>query len=40
MKKQVFKGLKIIEFWVGVNIIGIPEIHQHKLVKYTNEKMY
>jgi uncharacterized membrane protein YozB (DUF420 family) len=40
MLKQVFKSIKIIEFWIGVNIIGLPEIHQHKRVIYTNHITY
>ena len=38
LKNRIFKGLITIEFWIGVNIIGIPEIHTHELAKYQFKK--
>ena len=29
-----FIGFKLIEFIIGVNIIGLPEIHTHKKAVY------
>jgi hypothetical protein len=39
MKTNIFKKLKIIEFWIGVNIIGLPIIHKHNRVIYTKQRM-
>lgn len=30
MIKKVFRKLASVYFYVGVNIIGLPEIHMHK----------
>lgn len=34
IKNRIFKGIIKVEFWIGVNIIGIPQIHTHELAKY------
>ena len=34
MKKLFFK----VYFYIGVNVIGIPEIHKHTVNFYTNAK--
>jgi hypothetical protein len=28
------KLITFIDFWIGVNVIGIPEIHTHDLKQY------
>lgn len=38
LKNKIFKGIIKIEFWIGVNIIGIPEIHTHELAQYKQSK--
>ena len=38
LKNRIFKGLITIEFWIGVNVIGIPEVHTHELAKYQLSK--
>jgi hypothetical protein len=38
MRKRIFKELIKIEFWVGVNVIGLPQIHTHELAIYKQEK--
>lgn len=40
MKKSKIKIIRIY-FWIGVNIIGIPEIKEHRLSeKYRSESKY
>ena len=31
---RIFKGVISIIFYIGVNVIGIPEIYTHKLALY------
>lgn len=38
VKNRIFKGIIKIEFWIGVNVIGIPQIHTHKLAHYKSSK--
>jgi hypothetical protein len=38
LKNRIFKGIIKIEFWIGVNVIGIPIIHTHELAKYQQQK--
>jgi len=33
-KNRLFKKIIQVRFWIGVNIIGIPEIHTHELAIY------
>jgi len=35
--KKVFKGIIKVYFWVGVNVIGLPDIHVHQIAKYKYE---
>lgn len=34
MKKKIFKGLSVIAFQIGVNVIGLPIFHKHELRFY------
>jgi hypothetical protein len=36
-QNRVFKKLKILTFYIGVNVIGIPEFVEHKLAIYKYE---
>ena len=36
-KNRIFKGITIISFYIGVNIIGIPELFE--LCKMANYKI-
>lgn len=37
MKNRIFKGIIKIEFWIGVNVIGVPVIHTHELRIYKTQ---
>ena len=37
MKNRIFKHIIKIEFWVGVNVIVLPQIHTHELAIYKNQ---
>lgn len=34
MKQRHFKKIVTITFWLGVNIIGLPIVHEHKTALY------
>lgn len=36
-KNQVFSRLLSIYFYVGVNVIGIPELHKCEFILYKNQ---
>ncbi len=36
-KKRTFKGFLIVSFYIGVNVIGLPLYHHHKLALYKLE---
>lgn len=38
MKKRIFKGIITVSFYIGLNVIGLPEYHNHKLAIYKVEK--
>lgn len=37
MKNKIFEKLVKIQFWIGVNVIGIPEFHYHEKRVYKTE---
>lgn len=42
MKIKIFDHIRIITFYIGVNVIGIPDFVEHKLAVYvkTENKRY
>jgi len=40
--KKIVSYIPSVYFWIGVNIIGLPEVFEHsfKQEKYVNEKTY
>ena len=38
--KRIFKGIINVYFWCGVNVIGMPIIHTHKLAIYKLDKLW
>jgi len=34
MKTKIFKRLKLLTFYIGVNVIGLPDFVEHKLAIY------
>lgn len=34
--KKIFKGISILAFQIGVNVIGLPEFHFHTINNYKN----
>lgn len=39
MKQKVFKGILKLYFYIGVNVIGIPDFHIHNLAIYKTEQV-
>ena len=37
---RIFKGFKIITFYIGVNVIGLPEFVEHKLNLYKYDNIF
>lgn len=37
MKTKIFKKILNIYFQIGVNVIGLPEIHRHQIRQYKIE---
>lgn len=35
--KRIFICMRIVAFQVGVNVIGLPDFHQHKHAIYKNQ---
>ncbi len=35
--RKIFKGISIIAFQIGVNVIGLPDFHYHEILNYKNQ---
>ncbi len=35
--RKIFKGISIIAFQIGVNVIGLPDFHFHKKPNYKTQ---